>query len=170
MDRSQKQELVAQMQDRLQDASAIIVTRQTGLSVSEATELRRSIREAGAEFKVLKNTLAKLALKGTKFEALKDLMSGPTGIAFSQDPIGAAKASVKFADDNDKFEVVGGMLDQKILEVGDVKALAKLPSLDELRGKIIGVISAPATKLAVLAKEPAGGLARVLNARGQQSE
>lgn len=170
MDRSSKEELVSQMREKLNSAVSIIVTHQVGLTVSEATDLRRNIREAGAEFKVLKNTLARLALAGTKHEAIIEFLKGPTAIAFSDEPVGAAKASVDFANDNDSFSVVGGILDGKLLQKSDIEALAKLPSLDELRAKIISVITTPATSLAVIASQPATTIARVLNAKAQKGE
>lgn len=167
MDRSQKEELVSQMRQTLESASSIIVTRQVGLTVSEVTNLRCQMREAGAEFKVMKNTLAQLAVKGTKMEGLAGFLQGPTALAYSTDPVGAAKVISKFSNSNDKLSVVGGYLDGHILDQNGVKALASLPSLDELRSKIIAVISTPATRLAVLTKEPATCVARVLAARGR---
>jgi len=166
MDRSQKEELVSRMRQVLQSASSIIVTQQTGLTVSEVTALRAQVREVGAEFKVMKNTLAQLAVKGTEMEVLSPLLQGPTALAYSSDPVSAAKVVSKFANSNEKLTVVGGYLDGRLLDQNAVKALATLPSLDELRSKIIAVISAPATKLAVLSKEPATRVARVLSARG----
>jgi large subunit ribosomal protein L10 len=167
MDRSQKEELVSQMRTRLCDSSAIVVVHQKGLTVDESYTLRKSMREAGAEFKVLKNTLAQIAIKGTELEGLTDMMSGPTALAFSADPMSAVKAIAKFAEKNDKIVLVGAYLNGQILDAKSVKAVSKLPSLDELRGTIIGIICAPATKLACIAKEPASMLARVISARGQ---
>lgn len=165
MDRSQKEELVSQMRDTLQKANSVIVAHQTGLTVAEATRLRRDMRGAGAEFKVLKNTLAQIAVKGTKLEGMSDYLQGPTALGYSQDPVAAAKVLSKFADSNDKLSIVGGFLDGQVLDATAVKALANLPSLNELRSKIIAVISAPATKLAILAKEPARRVAYVIAAR-----
>lgn len=170
MDRSSKEGLVSQMREKLEEATCIIVTNQTGLTVNETTELRRAVRDAGAEFKVLKNTLARLALAGTKHEAVIDLLKGPTALAYSAEPVGAAKASVNYANDNDKLSVVGGILDGRVLEKSEIEALAKLPSLDELRAKVISVITTPATRLAVIAKQPATVVARVLNAKAQKGE
>jgi large subunit ribosomal protein L10 len=167
MNRSEKEELVSQVRSKLLEAKSIIVTRQTGLTVAQASDLRRKMREAGAEFKVLKNTLAKLAVKDTAIEGISKLLEGPTALAFSTDPVNAAKVVAKFANSNDKLTVVGGYLDGQVLDAKAVDALAKLPSLDELRSKIIAVISAPATKLAILSKEPAACLARVIAARGR---
>lgn len=165
MDRLGKEELVTRMRESLQKASSVIVAHQTGLTVAEATQLRRNMRGAGAEFKVLKNTLAQIAVKGTNLETLNQYFQGPTAIGYSQDPVAAAKVLSKFADTNDKLSIVGGYLDGQVLDAQAVKSLANLPSLDELRSKIIAVISTPATKLAVLAKEPARRVACVLAAR-----
>lgn len=165
MDRSQKEELVSQMRDTLQQAASVIVARQTGLTVAEATQLRRDMRGAGAEFKVLKNTLAQIAIKGTTLEGINPYLEGPTAIGYSQDPVAAARVLSKFAEKNDRLSIVGGFLDGQVLDAQAVKDLANLPSLNELRSKIIGVISAPATKLAVLSKEPARRVAYLLAAR-----
>lgn len=167
MDRIQKEQLVAQVRDSLDSASVVIVTQQSGMTVSQATALRREMRHAGADFKVLKNTLARIAVKGTRIDGITSMLSGPTALAYSADPIAAAKVVAKFASGNDRLKIVGGFLNGQILNEAGVKALATLPSLDELRAKIIGVISAPATKLAVLSKEPAARIARVLAAKEQ---
>ena len=168
MDRTQKEELVASFNDAFSKATLVVVTSQNGLSVAQSTELRREMRNAGASFKVTKNRLTRLALKGTKFEHLSDLFKGPTGIAYSDDPVAAARVAVKFADDNDKFVVLGGGLDEQALDVSAVRALAKLPSLDELRGKLVGMIQTPATRIAGVTQAPAGQLARVISARAEQ--
>ena len=170
MDRTQKEELVASFNDAFSEATLVVVTSQNGLSVAQSTELRREMRNAGASFKVTKNRLTRLALKGTKFEHLSDLFKGPTGIAYSDDPVAAARVAVKFADDNDKFVVLGGGLDEQALDVSAVTALAKLPSLDELRGKLVGMIQTPATRIAGVTQAPAGHLARVISARAEQGE
>ena len=170
MDRTQKEELVASFNDAFSKATLVVVTSHNGLSVAQSTELRREMRNAGASFKVTKNRLTRLALKGTKFEHLSDLFKGPTGIAYSDDPVAAARVAVKFADDNDKFVVLGGGLDEQALDVSAVTALAKLPSLDELRGKLVGMIQTPATRIAGVTQAPAGHLARVISARAEQGE
>jgi large subunit ribosomal protein L10 len=161
----QKEALVADMRQRLESSTLVVVTRQSGLTVDEVTKLRRDMRTEKAEFKVLKNTLAQIAVKGTKLEGLTGMLTGPTALAYSVDPIAAAKALVTFSNKNDKIKVVGACLDGKVLNEAEVKALATLPSLDELRSKLIAVISAPATKLAILLKEPAARVARVLAAK-----
>lgn len=165
MDRMQKEALVADMRQRLESSSLVVVARQSGLTVDEVTTLRREMRAANAEFKVLKNTLAQIAVKETKLDGLSGMLSGPTALAYSADPVAAAKALVTFANKNDKIKVVGACLDGKVLNEAEVKALATLPSLDELRGKLIAVINAPATKLAILLKEPAARIARVISAK-----
>jgi large subunit ribosomal protein L10 len=165
MNRTEKHDLVSQMRDVLQGASLVLVTQQSGLTVAEVTNLRRSMRENQAEFKVLKNTLAQIAVKDTALDGLTPLLKGPTALAYSADPIAAAKVIVKFANTNDKLKVVGGYLNGQLLSEASVKALATLPSLDELRGTLIGLIQAPATKLARLAKEPGACVARVLSAK-----
>jgi large subunit ribosomal protein L10 len=161
----QKEALVADMRQRLESSTLVVVARQSGLTVDEVTKLRRDMRAVNAEFKVLKNTLAQIAVKGTKLDGLTDMLTGPTTLAYSVDPIAAAKALVTFANKNDKIKVVGACLDGKILNEAEVKALATLPSLNELRGMLVAVISAPATKLAILLKEPAARIARVLTAK-----
>jgi large subunit ribosomal protein L10 len=170
VDRTQKEELVASFNDAFSEATLVVVTSQNGLTVAQSTELRQEMRNAGASFKVTKNRLTRLALKGTKFEHLSDLFKGPTGIAYSDDPVAAARVAVKFADNNDKFVVLGGGLDEQALDVSAVTALAKLPSLDELRGKLVGMIQTPATRIAGVTQAPAGQLARVISARAEQGE
>ena len=123
------------------------------------------MRAASAEFKVLKNTLAQIAVKETKLDGLTGMLVGPTVLAYSVDPIAAAKVLVTFANKNDKIQFVGACLDGKVLNAAEVKALATLPSLVELRGMLIAVINAPATKLAILLKEPAARIARVISAK-----
>jgi large subunit ribosomal protein L10 len=169
VERSQKQALVATLHQDLSDTVCVVVTHQTGLSVAEATQLRRQMRGAGAGYRVTNNRLAKRALEGTAFEMLAPLFTGPTAIAFSRDPVAAAKAAVEFANRNDKLTIVGGGLSGQRLDAAAVKALATLPSLDELRSKIIGLLNAPATKIAGLLQAPAGQLARVLAAHSEQA-
>lgn len=164
MDRSEKEQLVSSLREGLLESSLVVVSHQTGLTVAQVSDLRRQMREAGAQFKVAKNTLARLAVAGTENEGLTSLLSGPTTLAYSKDPVAAAKISVKFANDNDKFNVVGGMLNGRVLGPKDIETLSKLPSIDELRAKIIGVISTPATRIAGVVQAPAGQLARVFSA------
>jgi len=168
VDRTQKEEMVSSLHETFASAEMVVVTHNLGLTVSEMENLRQQLREAGASFKVTKNRLTRLALKGTKFEGLADLFTGPTGIAYSSDPVAAAKIAVKFAKGNDNLELVGGALGTESLDINGVKALATLPSLDELRGKLVGLLQAPATKVAGVLQAPAAQLARVCSAYGQQ--
>ena len=138
------------------------------MTVAESSVLRAKMREAGASFKVTKNRLTKLALQGTKYEALCDLFTGPTAMGTSSDPVSAAKTLVSFAKENSKLTIVGGSLDGKILDKSGVEALAKMPSLVELRGKLVGLIQAPAAKIARVVKAPAGQMARLIKAREDQ--
>lgn len=170
MDRAQKEAAVAGLNQTLGGVNLVVVTHQTGLTVYESMTLRRKVREAGASFKVTKNRLTRLALEGTKFQALQSLMTGPTALAFSEDPVAAAKVCVEFAKQNEKLTIIGGALGEQLLDVNGVQALAKLPSLDELRGMLIGLLQAPATKVAGVLQAPAGQLARVISAYGSQDE
>ena len=169
MDRAQKQELTASLHRDLSETVCLVITHQTGLSVAEASVLRQQMRNAGARYRVTKNRLMRRALEGTPFEALAPLFTGPTAIAFSQDPVAAAKAAVDYANRNTKLTIIAGGLSGQTLDQAAVRALAALPSLDELRGRIIGLIQAPATKLARLLQTPGGQLARVLAAHAEQA-
>jgi large subunit ribosomal protein L10 len=166
MDRNEKAEVVEALRATLSEAEAVVITRNLGLSVAQSTALRNKMREAGAGFKVTKNRLAKIALEGTPYSGIGDMLTGPTGLATSTDPVTAAKIVVEFAKTTDKLEIVGGGMGDTVLDVAGVKALAELPSLDELRAKIIGLVQAPATKLAQITAAPAGQLARVFGAYG----
>ena len=166
MDRSQKAESVAQLNAVFNEVGVVVITRNLGLSVGQSTALRGKMRDAGASYKVAKNRLAKLALKDTQYEGLEDLLTGPTALAWSTDPIAAAKAAVEFAKTNDKLEIVGGAMGSTQLNADGIKALASMPSLDELRAKIVGLVNAPATKVAQLVNAPAAKLARVFGAYG----
>jgi large subunit ribosomal protein L10 len=167
VDRAQKQALTESLHQDLATSVCVVVTHQTGLTVDEATVLRRQMRGAGARYRVTKNRLMKRALEGTPFAGLAPLFTGPTAIAFSQDPVAAAKAAVDYANRNTKLTIVGGGLSGQVLDEAAVKALATLPSLDELRSRLIGLINAPATKLARLLQTPGGQLARVLQAHAE---
>ena len=168
MNRNEKAELIETLQSTLSEAAAIVVTHQTGLTVAESSDLRGRMREAGAGFKVTKNRLTKIALQGTKYEDISDLFTGPTAMGTSADPVAAAKVLVNFAKENDKLTVIGGSLDGKVLDKAGVEALAKLPSLDELRAKLVGLLNAPATQVARVTQAPAAKLARVIQARADQ--
>ena len=142
----------------------VVITRNHGMTVAQSTALRTKMREAGASYKVSKNRLAKIAAQGTDYAGVADMLTGPVGIASSIDPVAAAKVAVEFAKTTDKFEIVGGSMGANVLDVAGVQALATLPSLDELRAKIVGLIVAPATKLATITQAPAAQIARVLAA------
>ena len=164
MDRSQKAETVASLNAVFNQVGVVVVTRNLGLTVAQSTVLRGKIRDAGASYKVAKNSLAKLAINDTDYAGLDELLTGPTALATSVDPVAAAKAVVEFAKTNDKLEIVGGAMGAQVLNADGIKALAALPSLDELRGRLVGLVQAPATKLAQLATAPAAKLARVFGA------
>lgn len=168
MDRSQKEAVVAEMNDVFTNAGVVVVAQYSGLTVAEMTEMRVKMREAGASFKVTKNRLARLALEGTDYGSLSDKLKGPVGIAFSDDPVVAPKVVTEFAKANDKLIVLGGAMGETELDADGVKSLASLPSLDELRGKLVGLVQAPATKIAGVVQAPASQLARVLSAKAEQ--
>lgn len=168
VDRTQKKEWVGTLHETLGDASVVVVTHYMGLTVAEMTSLRAKMRAAGAGFKVTKNRLTKLALEGTAYENIADLFTGPTAIAFSKDPVAAAKVTAEFAKVNDKLKILGGSMNGNRLDQEGVKALATLPSLDELRGRLIGMISTPATRIAAVLQAPAGQVARVLRAKADK--
>jgi large subunit ribosomal protein L10 len=168
MDRAEKAAAVAELKQTFSEVGVVVVTRNLGLTVSQSTVLRTRMREAGAAYKVSKNKLASIALDGTDYDSLSDLLTGPVGLASSIDPVAAAKVVVDFAKTTDKFEIVGGAMGTTRLDVEGVKALATMPSLDELRAKIVGLIVAPATKLATITQAPAAQLARVLAAYAEK--
>jgi large subunit ribosomal protein L10 len=170
VDRTEKENMVSSLKDLFEGTNLMVVTQQSGLTVAESTDLRNQMREAGASFKVTKNRLARLALDGTKFAELTPLFSGPTAVATSEDSVAAAKVAVGFAKDNDKLVIVGGALDGELLEVDRIKALAALPSLDELRAKLVGMISTPATRIAQVLSAPGGQVARVISAYSEKGE
>jgi large subunit ribosomal protein L10 len=170
MDRAQKAELVAELKQTFNETSVVVVTRNLGMTVAQSTALRIKMRDAGASFKVSKNTLALIALEGTTYAPLSDLLNGPVALATSADPVAAAKVAVDFARTNDRFEIVGGAMGDTLLDVSGVKALAELPSLDELRARIVGLIQAPATKIARTISEPGAMLARVIGAYAAKEE
>ena len=170
VNRSEKAEAIVELNQIFKDANLMVVTRQTGLTVQEVTDLRRKVRAAGASYKVAKNRLTLRALEGTRFTALGSLFKGPTAIAYSEDPVAAAKVIAAFAKNNEKLTIVGGALGENTLDVAGVQALATLPSLDALRSTIIGLLQAPATKVAVVLAAPAGQLARVFGAYGAKED
>ncbi len=164
VDRIEKREFVAELSTVFAETSMVVVTRNAGMTVAEVTDLRRKMRAAGASFKVAKNSLALLALQGTRFDGIAPFMKGTTAISWSKDPVAVAKTAVDFAKTNEKFVLVGGSLGTQVLDVSGVKALAELPSLDTLRGKLLGLLAAPATRIAGVLQAPAGQLARVFAA------
>jgi large subunit ribosomal protein L10 len=170
VDRAEKSELVTAMNQVFSDAGAVVVAHYSGLSVAEMTAFRAKMRDAGAGVKVAKNRLAKLALKGTEAETIADLLKGPTVIAFSKDPVAAPKVATDFAKTNDKLVILGGSLGRTSLNPEGIKALASLPSLDELRGKLVGLIASPATRVAQVFAAPAAQVARVVGAYANKSE
>lgn len=170
MERSQKEKLVTTLRHALADTTCVVITHQTGLTVAEVTELRRQMRAAGASFKVTKNRLARLALAGTKFERLSPMFTGPTAIAYSRDPVAAAKVAVEFANKNDKLRVIGGGLGERQLDAEGVKALATLPSLDQLRARFIGLLQTPAGRIAAVLQAPGSQLTRVLDAYAKKAD
>ena len=164
MDRAQKPIVVEELNRTFNEVNVVVVTRNLGLTVAQSTALRHKMREGGATYKVTKNSLAKIATKGTAYESISDLLTGPVALASSIDPVAAAKIVVEFAKTNDKLEIVGGAMGSTVLDVNGVKALATMPSLDELRAKIVGLVQAPATKVAQVVGAPAAQLARVFGA------
>jgi large subunit ribosomal protein L10 len=170
VDRTEKEAVVADLHRTFDDTTLLVITQQSGLTVGEVSELRRQMLAAGATYKVTKNRLTKRALEGTKFQALQPLFTGPTAIAYSDDPVAAAKVCVEFAKKNAKLTVIGGALGEEELDTGRIDYLAQLPSLDESRARLIGVVQAPATKLAGVIQAPASQLARVFSAYGSQED
>ncbi len=169
MEKSQKYQVVENLNKSFKESSSVIVTHYRGLSVSEITELRNNLKQDNAKFQVTKNTLAKLASKDNDVSKAEHLFSGPVGLAISEDPVSAAKGVVKFSEKNENLIVLGGIVNGEFLASEQVQELAKLPSMDELRAKIVGVLEAPATKLARVTQEPATQLARVLQASADKA-
>jgi len=170
VDRTQKEKLVASLHQTFGSTTLIVVTQPLGLTVAESTDLRRKMRDAGANFRVAKNRLIKIALKGTQFEGLAAMFAGPTAIAFSRDPVAAARVAVAWAEKNEKLKIIGAGLGERMLDVKGVTALAKLPSLDELRGKLLGMLQTPATRIAQVLQAPGAQLARVISAHANKDQ
>jgi large subunit ribosomal protein L10 len=164
MDRAQKAESIETLKGVFADAGAVVVTHYMGLTVAEMTDLRGRLRSEGAKLKVVKNTLVHKALNGRTGEAGDALFKGPVAIAYGPDPVSAAKVSTQYAKENDKFTVVGAVMGDEVLDASAVSALATLPSLDQLRAKIVGLLQAPATKIAGVLQAPGGQIARVIGA------
>jgi large subunit ribosomal protein L10 len=170
VDRAGKEELVSHYNGIFENAGVIVVTHYSGLSVPDLDELRHQMADVGGTVKVTKNRLVKLALAGTPNESVSEFFSGPTAIAFSEDPVAAPKVAANFAKENDNLKIVGGIMDGNVLDAEGVKNLASLPSLDELRGQLVGLINAPATKIAGVLQAPAGQLARVMGAKAAEGD
>ena len=170
MKRSEKKDFVSKLKDEFSSSSSIIVAEYSGLTVSESESLRKEMRDNGAKFKVTKNRLTKLALKDTQFSNIADLFTGPTAIAYSEDPVAPAKVAVNFEKKIENFKIIGGGYDGEKIDNNKINFLATLPSLDELRGKILGLILAPAQKIASVVKEPAGKMARIMSTQSKKLE
>lgn len=168
MERAEKREVVTALHDVFAKTGVVVVAHYAGLTVAQMTKLRSEMRSAGGQVKVAKNRLVKLALEGTDAKGIADLLKGPTCLAFSADPIAAPKVAVKFAKTNEKFVILGGAMGTTVLDAKGVNSLASLPSLDELRSKLIGLMQAPATKIARTLNEPGAQLARVFAAYGNK--
>jgi len=169
LDRAEKGELVATLGELFKATKVVVVAHYSGLTVAQMQTLRRQMKQAGASVKVAKNRLAKIALQGSEVASIAPLLKGPTLIAYSGDPVAAPKVAVDFAKAHEQFVILGGAMDKTALDPNGVKALAALPSLDELRGKIVGLIAAPATKIAQLMNAPAAKVARVVAAYAAKS-
>ena len=170
MKRSEKKEFVQKLKDEIDTSSSVIVAHYSGLTVEDSDQLRSEMRSNGAKFKVTKNRLTKLALEQTQFKDIVDLFTGPTAIAYSDDPVAPAKVAVSFEKKLENFKIIGGAYDGEKIDLKKINFLATLPSMDELRGQIVGLISAPAQKIASLMKEPAGQIARLVNAQSKSLE
>jgi len=168
--RSDKNDFVQNMKDELKGSNSVIVAHYDGLSVSETDSLRKEMRDNGAKFKVTKNRLTKIALADTPYESIADLFVGPTAIAYSSDPVAPAKVSVIFEKKLENFKIIGGSYDGKKIDIDKINFLASLPSFDQIRGILLGLLNSPAQKIASIVQAPAGQLARLVNARSDQLE
>lgn len=170
MNRAQKSELVQDLNGVFSNTTVVVVAHYSGMTVNDMVQLRGRMSEAGASFRVTKNRLTKLALEGTPCNGIADLFSGPTAIAYSDDPVAAPKVMIDFAKENEKLVILGGVMEETVLDPAGVKALASMPSLDELRAKIVGMLNTPATRIAGVLQAPGGQLARVVGAYAAQGE
>jgi len=168
--RSEKNDFVQNLKDEIKNSSSVIVAHYDGLSVAETDNLRREMRDNGAKFKVTKNRLTKIALADTPYESIADLFVGPTAIAYSSDPVAPARVSVNFEKKLENFKIIGGGYEGKKIDKDRINFLATLPSLDQIRGILLGLLNAPAQKIASVVQAPAGQLARLVNARSEQLE
>jgi large subunit ribosomal protein L10 len=169
MSRARKETELEAYKVRFGEVETVVVTHYSGMTVAEVTDLRQKLRAQGASFKVTKNSLAKRAVEGTQFDAIKDLFKGPVGIATSQDPVAAAKIVYEYAKENEKLSIIGGAMGARVLDAKGVEALAKMPSLDELRSKILGVIVAPAQRIATILQVPASNMVGVMKAKSEKA-
>ena len=170
MKRSEKNDFVQNLKDEIKGSSSVIVAHYDGLSVSETDSLRKEMRDNGAKFKVTKNRLTKIALADTPYESIADLFVGPTAIAYSSDPVAPARVSVNFEKKLENFKIIGGGYEGKKIDKDRINFLATLPSLDQIRGILLGLLNAPAQKITSVVQEPGGQLARLVNARSEQLE
>ena len=170
MKRSDKNNFVQKMKEDLKNSSSVIVSHYAGLSVKDTDNLRKEMRDNGAKFKVTKNRLTKIALADTPFESITDLFAGPTAIAYSDDPVAPAKVSVSFEKKFENFKIIGGSYEGEKIDISKINFLASLPSLDQIRGKLIGLLQAPAQKITSVVQAPGNQLARLVNARSKELE
>ena len=170
MKRSDKNDFVQNLKEELKNSSSVVVSHYAGLSVAETDQLRNEMRSNGAKFKVTKNRLTKIALTGTPYESIEDLFKGPTAIAYSSDPVAPARVSVEFEKKYENFKILGGSYEGEKIDNAKINFLATLPSLDQIRAKLLGLLNAPAQKIASIAQAPGGQLARLINARSEQLE
>jgi len=168
MDRAKKAESIEELKSVFANSGTVVVTQYTGMTFVEMSELRNRLRKEGAVLKVFKNRLAQKALDGSVGEKGDALFKGPVALVYSADPVTAAKISVQYAKENDKLKIIGGIMENDVLSESGVKSLATLPSLDELRGKLVGLLQAPATKIAAVLQAPAGAVARVIAAHAEK--
>ena len=170
MKRSDKNDFVQNLKEELKNSSSVVVAHYAGLSVSETDNLRKEMRSNGAKFKVTKNRLTKIALTGTPYESIEDLFTGPTAIAYSSDPVAPARVSVEFEKKFENFKILGGSYEGEKIDNAKINFLATLPSLDQIRAKLLGLLNAPAQKIASITQAPGGQLARLINSRSEQLE
>ena len=170
MKRSEKNDFVQSLKEELKNSSSVVVAHYAGLSVAETDSLRNEMRSNGAKFKVTKNRLTKIALTGTPYESIEDLFTGPTAISYSSDPVAPARVSVEFEKKFENFKILGGSYEGEKIDNAKINFLATLPSLDQIRAKLLGLLNAPAQKIASITQAPGGQLARLINARSEQLE
>jgi len=168
--RSDKNDFVQNLKEELKNSSSVVVAHYAGLSVAETDNLRKEMRSNGAKFKVTKNRLTKIALTGTPYESIEDLFTGPTAIAYSSDPVAPARVSVEFEKKFENFKILGGSYEGEKIDNAKINFLATLPSLDQIRAKLLGLLNAPAQKIASISQAPGGQLARLISARSEQLE